>query len=97
MQQARSLRAFRRKCSTVKVSPPNKVCKRCDALGANGADDIIQIEHAITNDLPDGGPTVPGFADDDILWTRVAPLPGGRTLWRRIELLQPLTTPEAAP
>ena len=50
----------------MKVSPPNKVCKRCDASRANGADYIIQIEHAITDDLPDGTPTVPGFADDGI-------------------------------
>ena len=34
---------------------------------------------------------------DDIYWGLVKRLPGGRTLWRRIGLLQPLTTPEAAP
>jgi hypothetical protein len=34
---------------------------------------------------------------DDIYWALMARLPGGRTLSRRIELLQPLTTPEAAP
>ena len=74
----------------MKVSPPNKVCKCCDALGANGADDVIRIEHAITDDLPDGSPTLPGFADDGIFWALVAPLPDGRTRWRRI-YLQPNT------
>jgi hypothetical protein len=34
---------------------------------------------------------------DGIHWALVAQLPGGRTLWRRIELHQPLTTPEATP
>ena len=74
----------------MKVSPSNKVCKRCDALRANGADDVIQIEHAITDDLPDGTPTLPGFAEDGIYWALVARLSDDRTRWRRI-YLQPNT------
>ena len=58
----------------MKVPLPNKVCKRCDALGANGADDVIQIEHAITDDLPDRTPTLPSFAEDGIYWALVARL-----------------------
>jgi hypothetical protein len=80
----------------MKVSPPNKVCKRCDALGANGADDVIQIEHAITDDLPDGTPTLPGFTEDRIYWALVARLCDGRTRWRRI-YLQPNTALRIGP
>jgi hypothetical protein len=80
----------------VKVSLPNKVCKRCDALGANGADDVIQIEHAITDDLPDGTPTLPGFTEDGIYWALVARLSDGRTRWRRI-YLQPNTALRIGP
>ena len=70
----------------MKVSPPNKICKRCDALRANGADEIIQIEYAVTDDLPDGTPTLPGFAEDGIYWALVARLSDDRTRWRRIYL-----------
>jgi|HubBroStandDraft_6_1064221.scaffolds.fasta_scaffold564371_2 hypothetical protein len=68
----------------MKVSLPNKVCKRWSS--ANGADDIIQIEHGITDDLPDGTPTLPGFAEDGIYWALVARLSDDRTRWRRIYL-----------
>ena len=46
-------------------------------------DGVIRIEHAITDDFPDGSPTFP-LGDDESLWALVAPLPDGRTLWRRI-------------
>ena len=70
----------------MKVPLPNKVCKRCDALGANGADDVVQIEHAITDDLPDRTPTLPSFAEDGIYSALVARLSDDRTRWRRIYL-----------
>ena len=70
----------------VKVPPSQMVCKFHDAWRAPRADGVIQIEHAITDDFPNGSPTVPGFPDDGIYWTLVAPLPDGRTLWRRIHL-----------
>jgi hypothetical protein len=57
----------------------------------------LRIEYVVTPDEFDGRPVPPGFVTDDIFWALVAQLSGGRTLWRRIELLQPLTTPEAAP
>ena len=70
----------------VKVPPSQMVCKFHDAWRAPRVDGVIQIEHAITDDFPNGSPTVPGFPDDGIYWTLVAPLPDGRTLWRRIHL-----------
>lgn len=72
------------------VSPPNKFCKSHDATGV---DPVIRIEHAVTDDLPDGSPTVPGFVDDGILWALVVALPGGRTRWRSISLQQNTVRP----
>ena len=72
------------------VPPSQIVCKFRNASRAPCADGVIQIEHLLTDDLPDSRPTVPGFADDGILWARVASRPGGRTPWRRI-YLQPNT------
>ena len=57
----------------------------------------LRIEYVVTLDEFDGRPIPPSFVTDDIRWGLVARLPGDRTLWRRIELLQLLTTPEAAP
>ena len=71
------------------VSAHDNVCKSRDALCAIWFDGAIRIEHAVTDDLPDGRPTVP-LGDDDSPWTRVAPLPDGRTRWRRVHL-QPNT------
>ena len=45
----------------------------------------LHIEHVITDDLPDGRPTLP-LGDDESLWALVAPLPDGRTQWRLIHL-----------
>jgi hypothetical protein len=57
----------------------------------------LLVECVVTVDEFDGRPVPPGFITDDTFWRLVKRLPGGRTRWRRIELLQPLTTPEAAP
>jgi hypothetical protein len=57
----------------------------------------LRIEYVVTPDEFDGRPVPPGFVTDDIYWGQVAQLPGGRTRWRRIELLQQTTTQEAAP
>ena len=80
---------LKRSLSAMAVSAHDNVCKSHDALCAIWFDGAIRIEHAVTDDLPDGRPTVP-LGDDDSPWTRVAPLPDGRTRWRRIHL-QPNT------
>jgi hypothetical protein len=72
------------------VSAHDNVCKSHDASWAIWFDGAIRIEHAITDNLPDGAPVLPGFANDGIFWALVAPLPDGRTRWRRIHL-QPNT------
>ncbi len=71
------------------VLPSHIVRKPHDASSASGADGVMEIEHAITDDLPDGRPTLP-LGDDDSPWTRVAALLNDRTEWRRIHL-QPNT------
>jgi hypothetical protein len=73
----------------MKVLLSDIVRKPHDASTTSGADGVMRIEHAITDDLPDGRPTLP-FGDDDSPWTRLAALPNGRTHWRRIHL-QPNT------
>jgi hypothetical protein len=47
----------------------------------------LRIAHCVTrDDVFDGGPVVPGYADDGIFWGCVGRLPGGTTRWRRIWL-----------
>jgi hypothetical protein len=82
------VRAGHHELSTVKILPSNIVCKTHDALCAIWFNGAIRIEHAITDDLPDGTPVLPGFVNDGIFWALVARLPDGRTRWRRI-CLQP--------
>ena len=74
----------------MKILPPDIVRKSHDTPSASGADGVVQIEHFVTDDLLDGRPTVPGFADDGLLWARVTSLPDGRSLWRRV-YIQPNT------
>jgi hypothetical protein len=57
----------------------------------------LRISYVVTTDDFDGMPVLPGFFTDDIFWGVVARLPGGRTRWRRIELLQQTSIGEAAP
>jgi hypothetical protein len=57
----------------------------------------LRIGYVVTVDEFDGRPVPPGFITDDTVWSLVKRLPGDRTLWRRIEVLKSLTTPEAAP
>ena len=54
---------------------------------------LAQIEYAITDDLADGTPVLPGFINDGIFWALVARLPNGRTRWRRIYLQQNMVRP----
>jgi hypothetical protein len=54
------------------------------ALRTGTTEAITRIEYATTDDLPDGRPTVPGFAEDGIWWALVEPLPGSRRRWRGI-------------
>jgi hypothetical protein len=56
----------------------------------------LLVDYVVTLDEFDGRPVPPGFMADDF-WALVAPLPGGRTRWRRIRLLQKATAREAAP
>jgi hypothetical protein len=63
-----------------------------DACHSPGDDGLIRIEHAITEDFPDGSPTLP-LGDDESLWAIVVRLPGGRTQWRRIHLHQNTVLP----
>jgi hypothetical protein len=50
----------------------------------------MRIDHTITADMPDGQ-ALPPFINDGVVWHVVHPLPGARTLWRKISL-QPSTT-----
>ena len=43
------------------LSLSDNVCKSHDALCAIWFNGAIRIEHAITDDLPDGTPVLPGF------------------------------------
>jgi hypothetical protein len=61
--------------SAIKVLLSDIVRKPRDASSTSGTDGVIRIEYAITNDLPDGQPTVPTFADDESLWARAAHFP----------------------
>jgi hypothetical protein len=65
------------------VSPPDNVCKSHDRLCATWFSGAIRIEHAITQDLPDGTPILPGFVNDGIFWALVARLPGWPVSERR--------------
>jgi hypothetical protein len=73
----------------MKITSSDAVCKPKAACDASGHDGVIRIEHSITDDLPDGRPTVP-VGDHDSFWARVAPLTNSRTQWRRIDI-QPHT------
>ena len=68
------------------VSSPDNVCKSHDALCAIWFNGAIRIEHATTDNFPDGTPVLPGFVDDGIFWALVARLSDGRTRWRRLHL-----------
>jgi hypothetical protein len=87
------VRAGHHELSTVKILPSNIVCKTHDALCAIWFNGAIRIEHAITDNLPDGVPVLPGFVNDGIFWAVVAPLPEGRMRWRRISLQQNMVRP----
>ena len=57
----------------------------------------LRIAHCVTrDDVFDGAPVVPGYADDGIFWARVGHLPGGTTRWRRI-WLDPIQPDAAKP
>ena len=45
----------------------------------------LVIEHVTTVDMDDGQP-LPPFMDDGAIWCVVRPLPGRKTLWRRIQI-----------
>jgi hypothetical protein len=51
---------------------------------------MLMIEHAVTCNMDDGQ-SLPPIIEDGVVWHAVCPLPGARTLWRRISL-QPSTT-----
>jgi hypothetical protein len=81
----------------VKILPSGTVCKSRDPLRASGARCAVRIEHVVTENLADGRLTLPIGEADDTIWALATRLSDGRTQWRRIELLQKTTTPEAAP
>jgi hypothetical protein len=57
----------------------------------------LRIEHIETaDDRFDGAPIVSGYADDGVFWACAARRPCGRTLWRRIHLIQPEADKPAA-
>ena len=73
------------------VTPETKRQKQLPqaAIRRRAADRVIRIEHVITDDLPDGRPTL-SVGGSEIFWARVARLFDARTPWRRIHF-QPNT------
>jgi hypothetical protein len=55
----------------------------------------LRVDYVVTVDDFDGAPVLPGFVTDEIFWSLVARLDGGRTRWRRISLVQQTPFPEA--
>ena len=55
---------------------------------------MLVIEHAVTANMDDGQ-SLPPIIEDGAIWCVVHPLPGRKTLWRRISF-QSTTPPSTA-
>jgi hypothetical protein len=80
----------------MKIDSSNDVRKSRDPTRGAGAYGVVQIDHSITEDLPDGRPTLPA-GENEIFWSLVERLPDGMTRWRQIIVRQTATSQEAAP